>query len=172
MTRNHAIAAAALLLAACQPEEESPDNEIAPAAQEEIVQNLPAPVVRGDDSAQPAVEADESSSAAKSPQPGGSLPPAGDGLRFVGLWASDAASCESRAWRFTADSLRTPAGSVCNFSSVTPVPGGYDIAARCTAEGPETDDEIEIRFAESAKAMLFESDAIADSGLVYCGRSG
>ena len=51
------------------------------------------------------------------------------------------------------------------------MPRGYDIVAPCTAEGPETDDAIEIRFAESARAMLFESDAIADAGLVYCGRS-
>ena len=48
------------------------------------------------------------------------------------------------------------------------VHGGFDIAARCTAEGPPTDDTLEIRFAESAGAMLFESSVIADAGLIRC----
>ena len=103
--------------------------------------------------------------------PGAGLPPAGDGLRFVGLWASKAENCGDLAWRFTADRLQTPAGSVCTFKDVKAVPGGYDIAASCTAEAPPRDDTLEIRFAESAKAMLFESNTIADAGLVYCGRS-
>ena len=46
--------------------------------------------------------------------------------------------------------------------------GGFDIAAACTAEGPRTDDRLEIRFAESAGAMLFESNVIADAGLIRC----
>jgi len=99
------------------------------------------------------------------------LPPPG-GLRFVGLWASDVKNCATAAWRFTDTSLSTPAGSHCTFSKVTPVPGGYDIAASCTAEAPAKDETIKIRFAESAQAMLFERDAIADAGLVYCGREG
>lgn len=77
--------------------------------------------------------------------------------------------CTDKAWRFTATSLRTPAGSACTFGQVTPVGGGYDIAATCTAEGPAVADTLKIRFAESAKAMLFESDSIADAGLIYCG---
>lgn len=90
------------------------------------------------------------------------------GNRFVGRWAAETRLCRTTAWRFTADSLRTPAGSVCRFSRVTPVPGGYDIAARCTAEGPPTDDVLHLRFAESARALMFESRVIADSGLVRC----
>jgi hypothetical protein len=43
-----------------------------------------------------------------------------------------------------------------------------DIAARCTAEGPEQEDEIRIRFAESAGGMLIESERIADEGLIPC----
>ena len=88
--------------------------------------------------------------------------------RFVGRWAAKVRMCGSTAWRFTATSLETPAGSVCRFSRVTDVPGGYDIAARCTAEGPPTDDVLQIRFAESARALLFESRVIADAGLVRC----
>ena len=104
------------------------------------------------------------------PQEAGDLPPPSEGLRFVGNWASDQRSCESSAWQFTQTTLRTPAGSVCSFNRVTEVPGGYDIQATCTAEAPPTSDTLQIRFAESAKAMLFESESIADSGLVFCGR--
>jgi hypothetical protein len=88
--------------------------------------------------------------------------------RFVGRWATEERNCSTLAWRFTASSLRTPAGSVCRFNRVTEVPGGYDIAAACTAESPPTDDTLELRFAESARALLFESDVIADAGLVRC----
>ena len=83
--------------------------------------------------------------------------------------AGDARSCRTAAWRFTATSLATPAGSQCRFSRVTEVPGGYDIQATCTAEAPPTSDTLRIRFAESADGMLFESDSIADAGLIYCG---
>jgi len=53
---------------------------------------------------------------------------------------------------------------------VTQVPGGYDVKATCTAKGPPATDTLEIRFAESAKAMLFKSKSIAEAGLVFCGR--
>lgn len=88
--------------------------------------------------------------------------------RFVGRWAAEERLCATAAWRFTGNELRTPAGSVCRFERVRAVPGGYDIDARCTAERPPTDDRLEIRFAESAGAMLFESDVIADAGLISC----
>jgi hypothetical protein len=88
--------------------------------------------------------------------------------RFVGRWATEERDCATRAWTFTASSLKTPAGSVCGFSRVSEVPGGYDIAARCTAEGPPTNDVLQLRFAESARALLFESTVIADAGLVRC----
>ncbi|HEY1144883.1 MAG TPA: hypothetical protein VGE84_00940 [Allosphingosinicella sp.] len=101
--------------------------------------------------------------------PGTGLPPANAEPRFAGSWAAHAGMCGDKAWHFTDTGLKTPAGSVCHFSRVTKVAGGYDIAARCTAEGPEQDDLIKIRFAESAKAMLFESTSIADAGLIYCG---
>lgn len=95
-------------------------------------------------------------------------PPVNASHRFVGRWASEERHCASRAWVFTASSLKTPAGSVCSFSRVTEAPGGFDIAASCTAEGPPRDDTLKLRFAESAKALLFESDVIADAGLVRC----
>lgn len=100
----------------------------------------------------------------------GDLPAPGPLPRFIGKWAADQKSCQSAAWRFTDSTLRTPAGSSCSFNRVTEVPGGYDIQATCTAEGPPTADTLTVRFAESAKAMLFNSKTIADSGLVFCGR--
>jgi hypothetical protein len=90
------------------------------------------------------------------------------GYRFAGRWATEEGNCATRAWVFTASSLKTPAGSVCSFSRVREVPGGYDVAASCTAEGPPTDDTLRLRFAQSARALLFESRSIADAGLVRC----
>ena len=106
------------------------------------------------------------------PAAGQRLPPAETAMRFVGSWAAEADRCADQAWVFTRTSLKTPAGSVCRFSDVRPVPGGYDIAARCAAEGPPQDDVIRLRFAESAQAMMFESVSIADTGLVHCGPAG
>lgn len=100
----------------------------------------------------------------------GTLPAPGPLPRFVGKWAADQKSCESAPWQFTQSSLRTPAGSSCSFDQVTEVPGGYDVKAMCTAEGPPAADTLQIRFAESAKAMLFNSKVIADTGLIFCGR--
>ena len=92
--------------------------------------------------------------------------------RFVGRWAATTALCEQAAWRFTATQLTTPAGSVCLFEEVRIAPGGYDIAARCTAEAPERDDAIRLRFPQSASGMTFESASIADAALVRCGDGG
>ena len=101
----------------------------------------------------------------------GDLPEAGPGPRFVGMWAADEQKCETTAWQFTETMLNTPAGSSCSFNRVTEVPGGYDIQATCSAEGPPTSDTLKLRFAESADAMMFESETIADAGLVFCGRT-
>jgi hypothetical protein len=100
----------------------------------------------------------------------GELPPPGPMPRFVGKWAADQKSCDSAAWQFTSTTLRTPAGSSCQFGQISEVPGGYDIQATCTAEAPPKADTLKIRFAESAKAMLFDSKTIAGKGLVFCGR--
>ena len=147
---SRAATSAALLLAGCQPSAEQSNSNMADGDSTTSVTGNGA----SEDPAGNELEA---------------LPPSNEALRFIGLWAADEASCKDKAWRFTDASLSTPAGSRCTFSRVTPVAGGYDIAARCTAEGPETDDMIELRFAESARAMLFRSDSIADAGLVFCG---
>ena len=100
----------------------------------------------------------------------GDLPSPGPQPRFIGNWAANEKSCQSAAWKFTATNLLTPAGSSCKFEQVTEVPGGYDVRAICTAEAPPAADTLKIRFAESAKAMLFDSKTIASAGLIYCGR--
>lgn len=100
----------------------------------------------------------------------GSLPPADAELRFVGLWATKKANCASHGWRFTADGLTGPDAPHCSFYKVTKMPGGYDLAARCPAKKPVELDLIKLRFAESARAMLVESNAIKPTGLIYCGK--
>ena len=99
-----------------------------------------------------------------------SLPPANAELRFVGLWATDKANCASHGWRFTADALSGTDAPHCSFYKVTKMPGGYDLAARCPAKKPVELDLIKLRFAESARAMLVESNAIKPTGLIYCGK--
>ena len=125
--------------------------------------------------AEPNAAAEEAGDALPEPDINASLEPiAGNGNgpargpRFIGRWAAEERLCARTAWRFSATELRTPAGSVCRFTDVREVPGGYDIAARCTAEAPESDDTLRLRFPQSAGGMLFESDSIADAGLVRC----
>ncbi len=100
----------------------------------------------------------------------GELPPPGPAPRFIGKWAKDQQSCQAAPWQFTDSTLRTPEGDNCSFNRVSPVAGGYDIQATCSVKGVPSADVLQIRFAESAKAMLFSSKSIRQSGLVYCGR--
>jgi hypothetical protein len=99
-----------------------------------------------------------------------SLPPASAALRFVGRWATSQANCASKPWLFTADRLTATDGPHCSIYKVTNMAGGYDLAAECPAKVPDHSDLIKLRFAESAQAMLVESNAIAPMGLVYCGK--
>ncbi len=155
--------AATLALAACrQAPETAPLNE-QPAA--DAAADAPAASI--DDS----LALDQLAGARNhmaAPEGYGALPPDDRALRFVGRWAAEVNACDSAAWRFGADRLETPAGSVCTFGDVTPVDGGFDIAARCTAEGPEQDDTIRLRFDEEARRMRFESESVAGDALVYC----
>ena len=100
----------------------------------------------------------------------GALPPADAPLRFVGLWATSRANCTARPWRFTENSLAAADGPHCSIYKVTKAPGGYDLAATCPAKKPDPTDLIRLRFAESARAMLVESNAIQPTGLIYCGQ--
>ena len=97
------------------------------------------------------------------------LPPANAALRFVGSWAASQAECASKPWIFT-DKLLSGAGAPkCSFYKVTKAADGYDLAATCPAKEPDHTDLIRLRFAESAGAMLVESNSISPTGLIYCG---
>lgn len=137
-------------LAACQPEPTQEAPVDAETDANAIGEPLPEPDINA--SLEPIV-----GNVAEDAQP-----------RFVGRWAAEERLCARTAWRFTGTELSTPAGSVCRFTEVREVAGGYDIAARCSAEAPERDDVLRLRFPESAGGMLFESESIADAGLVRC----
>jgi hypothetical protein len=98
------------------------------------------------------------------------LPPAdGAAPRYVGRWAATRQLCEGGAWRFHAKYLETAGEISCSYPRVDTVPGGYDLHAACTAEGPPRTDVIKLRFAESAQAMLVDSKLLPSIGLIYCG---
>jgi hypothetical protein len=100
----------------------------------------------------------------------GVLPSPSEGLRFVGRWAEDQKSCTTAASTFTQTTLTLPDGASCSLNRATQMPGGYDVQATCTAKGAPTGDLLKIRFAESAKAMLLDSEILGSKGLVFCGR--
>ena len=120
-----------------------------------------------------APEIDAAANVKDSPAEGYSLtelPPADAALRFVGTWATDKASCASKPWHFTKEALTAVGGPHCSIYNVSKVPGGYDLAVQCPAKKPDPTDLIKLRFAESARAMLLESNAIEPKGLIYCGK--
>ncbi|RXZ65837.1 hypothetical protein [Pelagerythrobacter rhizovicinus] len=105
-------------------------------------------------------------------EPGHVLPPATDTFRYVGRWAESVEQCRKEAWTLTRDRLAAPEGIVCDFRSITKSPGGYAIDATCRVDGEEEDDDLILRFAESAKAMLVEgASSLPQTGLVYCGEA-
>jgi len=159
MRRAPAIAIL-LALTACSPKPGPPENQA--TANEKLAAEANVSGNIAEASVGPA------NNAAASAQPS-TLPPADAGLRFVGTWAASKAECTSKPWKFAADAL-SGSGPHCSFYKVSKAPGGYDIAATCPAKEPVHSDLIKLRFAESAGAMLVESNAISPSGLIYCGR--
>jgi hypothetical protein len=99
----------------------------------------------------------------------GKLPSPDTEYRYVGRWAATEQLCASSVWRFEPQRLVTAGEVSCTFDSVDKAPGGYDIHATCTAEAPPQPDLIKLRFAESAQAMLVESQVLSPTGLIYCG---
>ncbi|RIA45881.1 hypothetical protein DFR49_0409 [Hephaestia caeni] len=167
---------AGLCLAACQ---QAPQNA-SDAQTTQAAGNMEFTEVPPDESV--AVGADGSSSrddlapagsdAAATPPPAtaaGSLPPADAAYRYVGRWAATRQLCATGAWRFHERRLDTAGEVSCTFDKIEKAPGGYDIAATCLAEGNRTGDTIELRFAESARAMLVSSKMWDGIGLSYCG---
>ena len=150
MTAATVLSGAALLaLAACAPSAEHKQAEPPPAASESAATDPTAP--------------------ASDVVPGTTLPPAhGAAPRYVGRWATRADLCEGGAWVFTRDHFGIEDGPECRFDKVAEMPGGYRIAARCTANGKQSRSDVTLRFAESARAMLVEGlAALPDTGLIY-----
>jgi hypothetical protein len=98
------------------------------------------------------------------------LPPPSADPRFVGLWAVSEDLCANPAWRFRADGVSTQGEVSCSFGQVSEIPGGYNVTATCHAEGETTQHEMQITFAESARAMMVANGPWSPApGLVYCG---
>ena len=157
---RRAVVVGVFLLAACGEKSSPPANEENTAANQSVSMNT-------------VNETSETNAASDNAESGnalGALPPANTSLRFVGSWATSQANCAAKAWRITADTLSAIDGPHCSIYKVTKMPGGYDLAARCPAKKPDELDLIKLRFAESARAMLVESNAIKPTGLIYCGK--
>jgi hypothetical protein len=96
-------------------------------------------------------------------------PPSADRPRFVGLWAASEEGCTDPAWRFEPQRVTTQGEVACEFNEVQLTSTGYLVQATCTAEGPPTPQEIQLSFAESARAMMVSGGPWNPIGLTYCG---
>ncbi|WP_135210979.1 hypothetical protein [Vitreimonas flagellata] len=96
-------------------------------------------------------------------------PPTEETPRYVGLWATTAEGCSNPAWRFEADGISTQGEVSCEFRGVRITEAGYEIAATCYAQAPPEPHNIQISFAESARAMMLTGGPWAPApSLVYC----
>jgi hypothetical protein len=103
------------------------------------------------------------------PLPNSLPPPSETTPRYVGRWAAASLGCEDPAWRWEARSVSTQGEVSCEFSDVQLTPTGYTIQASCTAEGNETQETIQLSFAESARTMMVSGGPWAGNiGLTYC----
>ena len=155
------------LVAACGQKSGPVSNEENISANETVEQNS-SNVISAANASADSTQANEA--AAENGNSLGTLPPATAALRFLGTWATSKANCKSAPWHFTADSLTATDGPYCSIYKVSKAPGGYDLAAQCPEKKPIPTDLIKLRFAESARAMLVESNAIKPTGLIYCGK--
>jgi hypothetical protein len=98
------------------------------------------------------------------------LPPPGEMTpRYVGLWATTAEGCTEPAWRFEERRISTRGEVSCEFQNVTMTDRGYDIQAQCTAQAPPEAHNIQLSFAESARAMMISGGPWqSGTALVYC----
>ena len=96
-------------------------------------------------------------------------PPNATTPRYVGLWAASAQGCADPAWRFEERGVSTQGEVSCAFNTVTLTNNGYDIAATCHAEAPPEQQQIQLSFAESARAMMIAGGPWQQgTSLVYC----
>jgi hypothetical protein len=94
-------------------------------------------------------------------------PPAAKMPFFVGRWAAKKQLCSAAAWELTPTRLSTPGHVVCTYHRPQPS-GVYHLDATCTAEGPPTQYDLRISYAQSAKALLVEGGPFQPIGLVRC----
>jgi hypothetical protein len=163
MTRKKLAIGAIVLLAACGQKPQPSENQA--TANEKITTEEKA---GGNAAGNNVAEANASSNGTRAVESG--LPPSNAGLRFVGRWAKSQAECTTKPWIFTEKEIAAVDGPHCTIYHIATAPGGYDLAATCPAKVPVHTDLISIRFAESAQAILVESNAISPMGLVYCGK--
>jgi hypothetical protein len=119
--------------------------------------------------AEPTPHPDAAAQLGEPEQLSATLPPASQNLRFVGNWATTADQCANPPWRFRADGVSTQGEVSCAFNDISDIPGGYQIDAACHAEGVQTQEQIQLTFAESAQAMMVAGGPWGDAiGLVHC----
>jgi hypothetical protein len=102
------------------------------------------------------------------PEPAPSVTPAPEPARYIGRWAANAGLCKDGAWRFEEMDLSTAGEVSCDFHRVANVPGGYDAAATCFAEGEQSEDVVKLRF-PAGGGMRVESKIFQPITLIRCG---
>ncbi|HEX8570085.1 MAG TPA: hypothetical protein VF699_09215 [Caulobacteraceae bacterium] len=130
MLRPAAVIALALLAAACGREEGQGDAAGTPPAAD-------------------AVSAAETPAAVAAAPPGQAVTTVGPS-GFVGRWAAQPNLCAAGAWTFAADRLTTAGEVSCTFGKVERTQAGWEIAARCTAEGPPQDAGLTLTLTDPA----------------------
>jgi len=139
LCRLAAAAASVAMIACTDPAEPEPD----PAAAAQVGKAEPLPSTL--------------------PAPSESVP------RYVGLWATTSEGCAEPAWRFEERRISKRGEVSCAFQNVVMTDRGYDIQATCTAESPPQPHNIQLSFAESARAMMVAGGPWQSGvALVYC----
>lgn len=91
--------------------------------------------------------------------------------RFVGEWAVSADGCTAPPWHWTAQGVSTEGGVSCAFTNIDITSTGYNIDASCSAAAPPAPYQIQLAFAESARAMMVSRGPWEGPiSLIYCGR--
>ncbi len=89
--------------------------------------------------------------------------------RYVGLWATTAEGCTAPAWSFAPTGVTTLGEVSCEFHNVAMTDRGYDIRAQCSAEGETSQHNLQLSFAESARAMMISGGPWqSGTALEYC----
>jgi hypothetical protein len=123
------------------------------------------------DPAEPEPDSDAAAQVGEPHALASTLPPPSEFTpRYVGLWATTAEGCTQPAWSFAPSGVTTLGEVGCEFRNVAMTDRGYDIPAQCHAEGETLEHNIQLSFAESARAMMITGGPWqSGTSLVYCG---